>query len=180
MHAFFSHCHIRILLMYFSHAGSSEKNAKTKFVLLICRESHFSHAGVRKNAQIKFPLFTYRGVQKNAKRKFAVFTCRGSEKMLKESLLFSLAAVTLFTRNGSKIMSEKSSHFSLAGYHTFHLHRVRKNAKRRFALFTCRQSEKNASIKFSVDTTSNNVCHGVAHQKLKLSVHTEHKRAVAR
>ncbi len=86
---------------------------------------HFSFAGCPKKCEKKVRIFHLQGV--------TLFACRGSEKMSKESSHFPLA-------KGLKKMPKGSSHFTLAGGHTFICRESEKNAKRKFALFTCRGS----------------------------------------
>ncbi len=111
-------------------------------------------------------------VRKNAKRKFAFFTCSGlhfsharrPEKMSKESSHFSLVWGHTFTCKWFGKMSTESSRFSLTG----------------ITLLTCREFKRMLALNFLLTLTTNKACLGTAYQKLKLSVHTKHKRAVAR
>ncbi len=136
-----------------------------------------------------------------AKRKFALFTCKAShfsfvevQKMPEESSHFSLArdhtfhftGVSKKCQNKVRTFHLQGSHFSFAGcpkkwqkeLHTFHMQGIRKNA----SIFwpSCKWKVwPHASEKFSVDTDDKQGDLGAAHQKLKSSVHTEHKWAVA-
>ncbi len=117
-------------------------------------------------------------------------------KMSKESSHFSFAGGHTFHLQGFQKMPKESSHFSLAEVwknakrkSTLFTCRGLKNAKKKFALFTCRGNEKILAFfgppcKWKIfcrrwQQTEGGGVFRAAHQKLKLSVHTEHRRAVA-
>ncbi len=123
--------------------------------------SHFSLAGCPKNGKRKFVLFNCRG---------HTFNLQGSGKMSKESSYFSLAGSYFSHAEGLKKCQKK--------VHTFQLQVIRKNT----SFFGLHANEKCDPVQmknFLSTWTNNKVCLlSVAHQKLKLSIHTEHKRVV--